>query len=179
MLGAKCDECPLQGSKPVRPTGPEDARIVFVGEGPGKFEVIRGESFVGPSGIKLDEILYLAGLRRSEVRVTNALLCRAETPGVEGKKKFEVKTYMAWLRKENVRLRKIKVEQIADPFACCWPRLKRELDAAERHARRAGAPNGAVVVPLGNFALKQLAGVQGIMKYRGSVLQPIEGAQNK
>lgn len=172
ILGARCDDCPLNGAQPVMPTGPEDAPIVFVGEAPGKWEVMKGRSFVGPSGAKLDELLYLAGYRRDEVRVTHAILCRTEAPGEVGKARFDVKKYMAWLRRENVLRKKAKHELLESPFDCCWPRLRRELWAADRHARNRGAPNGAVIMPLGNFALKQLAGVSSIMKYRGSVMQP-------
>src|SRR3990167_5319892 len=91
VLGARCDECPLQGCKPVPSEGPEDAAIVFVGEAPGKFEVMKSRPFVGASGLKLDELLYKAGLRRAEVRVSNAIYCRAEVPGEMGKAKYDVK----------------------------------------------------------------------------------------
>jgi uracil-DNA glycosylase len=171
-MHAKCGECPLAHQRPVAPAGPIDAAVVVVGEAPGHWEQVQGKPFVGPSGVKLDELLYRAGLRRQDVRTTNALLCRPEVPGETGKKRYDVKGYMAWLRRENKRLRKLKQEPIGDPFACCWPRLRFELWQADRFAFRRGAPSGVVVVPMGNFALKQLAGVQGVLKYRGSVLQP-------
>lgn len=105
---------------------------------------------------------------------TNAIVhnCRPEVPGEIGKKRYDVKAYMAWLRKENIQRKRNKHELLESPFDCCWPRLRRELYAAERHAQRRGAPNGVVVQPMGNFALKRLTGAQGIMKYRGSVMAP-------
>lgn len=169
---ARCDECPLSHQRPVGPSGPSDASIVLVGEAPGHWEQKTGRAFIGPAGVKLDELLYHAGLRRSELRITNALLCRPEVPGETGKKRYDVKEYMARLRRENVRRKRLKQEPIASPFDCCWPRLRLEIFEADRWAWRRGAPNGAVVVPLGNFALKMLSGAQGILKYRGSVLQP-------
>ncbi len=181
LLGARCDECPLSDCRPVPPEGPEDAPIIFVGEAPGRQEVISGRPFVGPSGVELDRLLKENGLRRSEVKISNAILCRAEVPELEGRKKYEVKNYIAWIRKQNVRLRKYGEEPINDPFDCCWPRLRREIWTADRYARLRGAPNGVVVMPLGNFALKRIASVTGIMKYRGSVISmdsanPLDGA---
>lgn len=172
ILGARCNDCPLQGFTAVPSEGPEDASIVFVGEAPGKFEVLKQRPFIGPSGIKLDELLWKNGIRRADVKITNALQCRPEVPGLTGKERYDVKKYMAWLRAENVRRKKEKQELLESPFDCCWPRLRREIFTADRHARRRGAPNGVVVMPLGNFALKRLTGAQGILKYRGSVMQP-------
>lgn len=174
-MKANCDACPLNDCAPVPPEGPADAAIVFVGDAPGKMEVQFGKPLVGPMGVKLDEVLWKAGLKRSQVRLTNALLCRPEVPYETGKKRYDVKEYVAWLRRENVKRRKLKQEEIASPFDCCWPRLRREIWEADRWAWRRGAPNGAVVTPLSNFALKMVSGAQGILKYRGSVLAPKAG----
>ena len=37
--------------------GPEDAEVMFIGEGPGQQEDLRGEPFVGPAGQLLDDML--------------------------------------------------------------------------------------------------------------------------
>lgn len=175
-MGARCDICPLNDKRPCAPTGPLDAALAFVGEGPGKFEEIKGQVFQGDSGNKLNALLYKHGIARDKVRVTNAILCRPETPGIEGKRRFEMKVYAAWFRKQNVLRRKQGFEQQADPWSCCAPRLKWELDWLEHNARARGAPNGVVIMPLGNFALRAVTGgtgaaAKGILKYRGSVME--------
>jgi uracil-DNA glycosylase len=81
---------------------------VIVGEAPGAGEEKKGEPFVGPSGMLLNEMLRKVGVDRKRVFITNALLCRAETPGVEGSKRFDVNTYLAWLRLQNAHIKKSK-----------------------------------------------------------------------
>ena len=59
---------------PVLGDGNPEARILFVGELPGKYEAAEGRPFVGPSGDVLDELLGGIGLARADVYVTNLLL---------------------------------------------------------------------------------------------------------
>lgn len=179
--GALCEQCPLNGTGFASPTGPLNAAVAFVGEGPGKNEIVKREAMCGPSGAKLGEMLYALKVQRSQVYVTNTILCRAEVPGLEGKRRYEMKTYAAWFKKQNREREKNGWPVQLSPFECCRPRLKLELSILETAARARGAPNGAVVMPLGNFALEAVTKMgpggkqpKGIMKYRGSVL-PIEG----
>ena len=57
--------------------GPADARVLFAGEAPGRFGAGRsGVPFQGDeSGKRFESLLGLAGLRREDVFVTNAVLC--------------------------------------------------------------------------------------------------------
>ncbi|HLG10874.1 MAG TPA: uracil-DNA glycosylase [Dehalococcoidia bacterium] len=57
--------------------GPSDARVLFAGEAPGRFGAGRsGVPFQGDeSGKRFESLLGLAGLRREDVFVTNAVLC--------------------------------------------------------------------------------------------------------
>lgn len=57
--------------------GPGDARLLFVGEGPGRFGAGRTATpFSGDvAGRRFEELLARAGLERDEVFVTNAILC--------------------------------------------------------------------------------------------------------
>ena len=73
-----CTRCPLaEGrSNAVPGDGPPDARIMFVGEAPGRVEDQQGLPFVGPAGGFLDRLLAQAGLSRREVFITNILKCR-------------------------------------------------------------------------------------------------------
>ncbi|MFD1640369.1 uracil-DNA glycosylase [Halohasta litorea] len=74
-----CERCPElvdSRSRIVNGVGPEDADLLFVGEGPGKNEDEQGEPFVGRSGTVLDDALSEAGVLREEVRITNCVRCR-------------------------------------------------------------------------------------------------------
>jgi len=56
--------------------GPANSQIMFIGEGPGYNEDQQGKPFVGQAGKFLDELLGYAGLKRSEVFITNVVKCR-------------------------------------------------------------------------------------------------------
>lgn len=73
-----CERCQLAATrkKAVPGEGPADAKILFIGEGPGFNENEQGRPFVGAAGQFLNELLGLAGLRREEVFITNVVKCR-------------------------------------------------------------------------------------------------------
>jgi len=74
-----CERCPElveSRSRIVNGTGPAEAELLFVGEGPGAKEDQQGEPFVGRSGGVLDEALLAVGLERAAVRITNCVRCR-------------------------------------------------------------------------------------------------------
>ena len=56
---------------PVIGEGNHEARIMFVGEAPGKNEALTAKPFCGASGRILDELLNSIGLKRVDVYVTN------------------------------------------------------------------------------------------------------------
>ncbi|OGS56534.1 MAG: hypothetical protein A3K60_06735 [Euryarchaeota archaeon RBG_19FT_COMBO_56_21] len=74
----KCPNCRLSKNrtKVVPGTGPCDAKIVFIGEAPGKDEDLKGQPFVGRAGKILDDALESAGVSRNRVRITNLVKCR-------------------------------------------------------------------------------------------------------
>lgn len=73
-----CTLCPLHSGRvrAVPGEGPADAKIMFIGEGPGFHEDRQGRPFVGASGQFLDELLARAGMRREDVFITNVVKCR-------------------------------------------------------------------------------------------------------
>lgn len=76
-----CENCPIGRAgrrNPVLGSGPDSAKVVLVGEAPGKNEHIQGVPFVGQSGKLLDMTLDRVGLRREDVYVTNSVLCRPD-----------------------------------------------------------------------------------------------------
>lgn len=89
MTVERCSGCPYKptGRRKeglVGSTGPIDAPVCIVGEAPGRNEVRKGLPFIGDSGRVLDRALELAGFKRDEVFITNALLCRpTESPPSE------------------------------------------------------------------------------------------------
>ncbi len=73
-----CDKCRLcKGrNKAVPGEGNPQARIMFIGEGPGYNEDQQGRPFVGPAGRLLEEALTGIQLKRSDVFITNVVKCR-------------------------------------------------------------------------------------------------------
>lgn len=73
-----CTACPLHlgRTKAVPGSGPFQAEIMLIGEGPGFHEDRQGLPFVGASGQFLDELLGMAGLQRPDVYITNVVKCR-------------------------------------------------------------------------------------------------------
>ena len=73
-----CNRCSLRkGAKQVVwGSGPADAKVMLIGEAPGKMEDKIGRPFVGPAGQELDHYLERAGLRREDCYVDNLVKCR-------------------------------------------------------------------------------------------------------
>jgi uracil-DNA glycosylase len=71
----RCPQCPGTNNC-VPPDGPCPADVMFIGEGPGKEENEKLIPFIGKTGREVNEhYLPLAGLRRDQVYVTNAIKC--------------------------------------------------------------------------------------------------------
>lgn len=74
-----CVACPLARSRTnvVFSAGNPNARLMFVGEGPGRDEDLAGEPFVGRSGQLLDRLIEEEiGLRREDCYIANVVKCR-------------------------------------------------------------------------------------------------------
>ena len=78
--------------------GNPHARVMFVGEAPGRNEDLQGEPFVGRAGENLNGILALAGLRREDIYIANVLKCRP--PGNRDPKPDEVLACSPFLREQ-------------------------------------------------------------------------------
>ena len=98
-----CHRCPLGDSRTtvVFGVGDPHARVMFVGEGPGRNEDLKGEPFVGAAGKLLNELLSHAGLTRDEVYIANVVKCRP--PGNRDPEPVEIETCTPFLR-EQIRL---------------------------------------------------------------------------
>lgn len=79
--------------------GNPHARVMFIGEAPGKNEDLQGEPFVGAAGHYLNELLGCAGLRREDVFIANVLKCRP--PGNRDPRPEEIQTCTPFLREQT------------------------------------------------------------------------------
>jgi uracil-DNA glycosylase family 4 len=101
--GARCDDCCLAG-RTVVPPETRTGRVLLVGHEPDMDAEQEGKPFVGRGGKLLMKMLGKVGLKRHEVGLTNARICRL--------KKSEPKS---WDKKS---------------LACCRPRLDAEVTMA-------------------------------------------------
>ena len=83
-----CLACPLGPGRLKFVFGEGDplARLMFVGEGPGRDEDLQGRPFVGKAGELLDRMIGALGMKREEVYIANVVKCRppdnrTPTPG--------------------------------------------------------------------------------------------------
>lgn len=81
-----CTRCALAGGRTqvVFGVGDPGADLMFVGEGPGRDEDIRGEPFVGRSGRLLDRLMRQEiGVDRRECYIANVVKCLADDAEVQ------------------------------------------------------------------------------------------------
>ncbi len=73
-----CQRCKLSKNRKniVFGTGNPDARLMFVGEGPGQEEDRQGKPFVGRAGVLLTKMITAMGLSRDNVYIANVIKCR-------------------------------------------------------------------------------------------------------
>ncbi len=95
---ATCRKCELCEGRTnvVFGDGSPDARVLIVGEAPGKNEDLQGRPFVGAAGKYLDELLSIAGLAREDVFIANVLKCRP--PGNRNPRPEEIQACADYLR---------------------------------------------------------------------------------
>jgi uracil-DNA glycosylase family 4 len=108
----KCIQCPLGTlgrTHVVFGDGNPDARIFFIGEGPGATEDAQGLPFVGKSGKLLNKAFLAASLKREDVFITSIVKCRP--PQNRKPTNVEVKTC------KNLLL--LKQIQIVSPNIIC------------------------------------------------------------
>jgi uracil-DNA glycosylase family 4 len=85
-----CVRCPLHASRTfaVPGDGKLSAKVMIIGEAPGKEEDTSGHPFVGGAGRFLNQVLAGSGLSRKDLFITNIVKCRP--PGNRPPKKGEV-----------------------------------------------------------------------------------------
>lgn len=71
----KCNLCRTR-TQTVFGEGDVDAKLMFVGEGPGENEDLQGRPFVGRAGELLEKQIAAMGLKREQVYIANVVKCR-------------------------------------------------------------------------------------------------------
>jgi uracil-DNA glycosylase len=140
-----CVRCGLAETRTqvVFGVGDPSARLMLVGEAPGKNEDLQGEPFVGAAGKLLDTLLGEIGIVRSEIYIANVLKCRP--PGNRDPRTEEIDSCKGYLR-EQIRLIAPEVVMTLGNFA-----TKLLLNTEVGISRLRGKPHdwwlGATLVP--------------------------------
>ncbi|MDQ6928947.1 MAG: uracil-DNA glycosylase [Actinomycetota bacterium] len=93
-----CTRCPLaeRRTNVVFGVGDPNADLMFIGEGPGEQEDLKGEPFVGRSGKLLDRlVLEELGISRERFYIANCVKCRP--PGNRDPRPEEIATCSPYL----------------------------------------------------------------------------------
>jgi len=95
-----CELCKLAAGRThvVFGVGRPDADLLFVGEGPGEQEDLRGEPFVGRAGQLLTQLIEGIGLTRDDVYIANVVKCRP--PGNRDPHPDEIDACAPWLDRQ-------------------------------------------------------------------------------
>jgi len=95
-----CRRCNLSSDRNhiVFGEGHPDARLVFIGEGPGYEEDKQGQPFVGPAGQLLTKIIAAMGLTREQVYIGNIVKCRP--PGNRNPAPEEISACLPFLERQ-------------------------------------------------------------------------------
>ena len=95
-----CLRCKLSAGRKniVFGSGSPQARLVFVGEGPGYDEDLQGEPFVGAAGQLLTKIIQAMGLTRETVYICNIIKCRP--PGNRNPEPDEISACAPFLKRQ-------------------------------------------------------------------------------
>ena len=101
-----CKNCELHEKRTnvVFGVGNRSAEVLFVGEGPGESEDLKGEPFVGRAGLLLDDMLKIIGLDRNKnIYIANIVKCRP--PGNRDPQNTEREACIGWLRAQYSLIR--------------------------------------------------------------------------
>lgn len=94
----ECTRCPLSHTRKciVFGEGNPEARLMFIGEGPGADEDREGRPFVGKAGQLLTKMISAMGIHRSHVYIANVVKCRP--PKNRNPEKDEIEACFPFLR---------------------------------------------------------------------------------
>jgi uracil-DNA glycosylase family 4 len=132
---ANCTDCGLCNTRTqaVPGEGPVDAEVMFVGEGPGFHEDQQARPFVGPAGRLLEDLLSTAGLRRSDVYITNVVKCRP--PNNRDPLPTEIDACRAYLE-QQIGFIKPKLIVTLGRYSLAWFFPRDSISKVHGHLRR-------------------------------------------
>ena len=122
--------------------GNPQARLVFVGEGPGAEEDATGRPFVGRAGHLLDKIIAAIGLKREDVYIANIVKCRP--PGNRTPERDEVDTCEPFLFRQIALIDPLVIVALGSPAFQCLLRTREPITRARGQWREL---NGIRVMP--------------------------------
>ncbi len=95
-----CTRCKLSKGRShiVFGEGNLDARILFIGEAPGREEDLQGRPFVGDAGQLLTRLIERMGFKRSDVYIANIVKCRP--PMNRDPQEDEIATCLPFLQRQ-------------------------------------------------------------------------------
>ena len=98
----QCKKCKLYKNRNnvVFGTGKKEAKLMFIGEGPGADEDIQGEPFVGKAGKLMNMAFEAIGLKREEVYIANIVKCRP--PSNRNPEEDEANACLDYLRNQVI-----------------------------------------------------------------------------
>lgn len=119
----QCEKCELCRTRHnvVFGVGPRNADVMFIGEGPGEQEDLKGEPFVGPAGKLLDDMLSIIDLDRTNCYIANIVKCRP--PRNRDPLEIEQEACVGYLRNQVALIRpkiivclgRIAAQKLIDP----------------------------------------------------------------
>ena len=130
---AECRRCRLCETRTnvVPGEGDPQARLMFIGEGPGRDEDLQGRPFVGRSGELLTRMIRAIGLERENVYICNVVKCRP--PQNRNPEPDEAEACLNYLRAQ-VALVKPRVVVLLGKVACQYT-LREEISVMRDHGR--------------------------------------------
>lgn len=137
----RCGLCPGRRNI-VFGTGHPDARLMFVGEGPGVEEDRQGEPFVGAAGKRLNLWIERIGLARESVYIANIVKCRP--PGNRAPLPEEAAACLPFLRRQ---IRSVRPEVLCTLGAVALNVLLANDDRITRARGRWRELDGIPVIP--------------------------------
>lgn len=142
---ATCQRCPLYKTahRPVPGEGNPNAKLMFIGEGPGFYEDREGRPFVGAAGKFLDSMLESIKLKRRDVYITN--IVKHRPPGNRDPQPSEIAACYFWLSMQiEIIAPKVIVTLGRHSMAVFLPDVGK---ISQVHGRAFRRPNGRVYVP--------------------------------
>jgi len=134
-------------------SGPQNARIVILGDCPGNEEEAAGKPFIGTSGQELARMLREVGLNKDDCYLTYA--CKYRPPG----NKID-----DWCHtKKSIGMRTAFI-----PIGGRWTHPLVDESFKELETELAALPNVQIIIGMGNLALFSQTGERGVTNWRGS-----------